>query len=71
MINSVLIKSRMIELGVKQKDLAKILNLAKPTVSQKLNNVRPMSLEEANIISKVLKIDIEDFGVYFFKDEIA
>lgn len=71
MINSILIKSRMQQLGIKQKDLAKELKLAKPTVSQKINNIRPMTLSEANTISRILKINIEEFGEYFFKDEIA
>lgn len=71
MINTNKVKGRMVELGLIQKDIAEALNLALPTVSQKLNNVRPMDLKEAFIIADILKIPDEEFKEYFFKNEIA
>ena len=71
MVNSKKLKGRIVELGLTQKDLAKALGVATPTVSQKLNNVRSMSVDEAFIIADLLKIPDEQFRKYFFKDEIA
>lgn len=67
MINIAKIRGRMAELKVTQKEIASELNLAAPTVSQKLNQIRPMSLDEAEKIARILKIDESEFGEYFFK----
>lgn len=66
MINSPLIKSRLQALGLTQNDVAKAWNVAQPTANQKLNRVRPMSLEEAEKLASLLKICPEDFSTYFF-----
>lgn len=66
MINTRKIKSRMCELGLTQKDVANALHIAQPTVNQKINNIRPMDLQEAEDLSKILKIDSMDFAEYFF-----
>lgn len=66
MLNVVKIRERMAELGVTQKDVAQILGLAAPTVSQKLNRVRPMDLDEAEKLAVLLKIEDSQFGKYFF-----
>lgn len=66
MINTNKLKGRMRELGIVQKDVAERLNLAAPTVSQKLNGVRPMDLDEAKALAEMLKIKDSDFGSYFF-----
>lgn len=67
MINTSKIKERMDELGITQVKLAKRLGIAAPTMSQKINNNRPLSLEEAEKMANALKIKDKDFGVYFFK----
>ena len=51
MINSNKIKGRIVEMGFTQKDVAKRLKLSAPTVSQKINNLRPMELKEAEELS--------------------
>lgn len=66
MLNSNKIKGRMKEMGIIQADVAKKLNLAEPTVSQKLNGKRPMDLDEARALADMLKIDNSEFGAYFF-----
>ena len=66
MLNTGRLKGRMRELGIVQKDVADRLNISPPTVSQKLNGVRPMSLDEARKLAELLKIDSADFGSYFF-----
>ncbi len=69
MINTNKIKGRMVELQITQKDVANSLGLAQPTVNQKINNIRPMDLNEAEKLSILLKIKPEDFSVYFFYRE--
>ena len=71
MINTNKLKGRIVELGLTQKDIAKALGIATPTVSQKINNVRAMDVKEAFIIAEVLNIPDEEFREYFFKEEIA
>lgn len=71
MVQTNKIKGRMKELGLSQADVAKHLNIAQPTVNQKINNVRPFNLDEAEKLLELLKIDISDFGTYFFVNEVA
>lgn len=66
MINTKKIKKRMSEKGLSQREIAKALDVAVPTVSQKLNNVRPLHLREAKILSDLLDIQDGEFGSYFF-----
>lgn len=71
MVNTLKLKGRMVELGYNQKDIAKLLDISSATVSQKLNNVRPMTLLEANTLSEFLEIEDKDFKEYFFVKKIA
>ncbi len=66
MINTLKIKARMVEYGKTQKDIGAALGIAAATVSQKLNNIRPMDLDEAEKLCKILKIEPDEFGNYFF-----
>lgn len=66
MINTDKLKGRMREMRITQADVAKKLNIAQPTVNQKINNVRPFDLEEAETLAKMLNIEAGDFGTYFF-----
>lgn len=65
-INSKKIKERIKELGLTQGDIAKALGLAQSTVNQKINNVRSMSVDEAEKLAELLKIGDQDFCIYFF-----
>lgn len=71
MPNSKQIKARMTELHITQKDVATTLGIAAPTVSQKINGVRPMNLDEARTLADMLHIDTGEFGEYFFTAELA
>lgn len=71
MVNALKLKARIMEFGFTQKDVARALNIALPTVSQKLNNKRPMYLQEADIIANLLEISTQEFGEYFFTQQIA
>lgn len=64
------IKGRMTELGIKQKDVAKAWNCAEPAENQKLNGVRPIDLEEADILARLLKFSKMEY-YHFFDKEIA
>lgn len=66
MINSNKLKGRLVEKGLTQKDVADILGIAQPTVNQKINNVRPMDLNEAEKLAELLDIKPEEFQIYFF-----
>lgn len=66
MINTNKIKGRMRELSITQSEVAKALNIAQPTANQKINNVRPFDLDEAEKLARLLQIDSGDFGNYFF-----
>lgn len=65
-MNSAKIKGRMVELGLQQKDIAIAWKCAVPTVSQKLNGIRPIDLEEAGILGRLLKLSKEEYYLYFF-----
>ena len=66
MVNSNKILGRMRELNVTQAQCSEAIGVAQPTYSQKINNVRPMDLDEAEKLAAYLQIADEDFGSYFF-----
>jgi len=71
MVNSEKIKARAKELGLRQSDIAKALGIKQSTANQKINNVRPMFLQEAEIIAETLRISNEEFAEYFFGGTVA
>ena len=66
MVNTQKLIERMKELGISQQELADICSVKRPTINQKLHNVRPISLNEAQIIQRTLRIPENEFGAYFF-----
>lgn len=66
LVNSRKIKGRLVELGLTQKDVAKKIGVAQPTLNQKINNIRPMDLQEAEAIANLLEINPMEFAEYFF-----
>lgn len=66
LINANKVKGRIVELGLTQKDVSVALGVAQPTINQKINNIRPMDLNEAEKLADLLKIKPEDFASYFF-----
>lgn len=71
MINTNKLKGRIVEMGFTQADGAKCLAIAQPTFSQKINNLRPMDLDEAEKLAEWLQIPVEDYGTYFFYTPVA
>lgn len=66
MINTNKIKGRLAELGLTQRDVSNALGIAQQTANQKINNIRPMDLCEAEKLADLLKLSPEEFTVYFF-----
>lgn len=66
MLNVPKVRGRMAELNLTQKDVAKALDIAASTASQKLNRVRPLDLDEAEKLAKLLGLKDEQFAEYFF-----
>ena len=66
MINVELVKQRLNELNLKQSDVANVFVVAQPTANQKLNRIRPLSLDEAEKLATLLQISPDEFGKYFF-----
>lgn len=66
MINTKKLKARMVELDLGQKTVADALKIAQATLSQKLNGIRPMYLDEAEALADLLEIEDDQFGSYFF-----
>lgn len=64
--NAEKIKARMAELNITQAGLAEYLGVATPTICQKINNLRPFTLDEAERVAEKLKIKDKEFGAYFF-----
>lgn len=71
MVNTVKLKQRMLELNISQKNIAEKMRIKPPTVSQKINNIWPMSLEEAELIAKMLNIQSKEFQDYFLYQSVA
>ena len=71
MVNSKALKKKAKELGIRQREIAEALGIKQATVNQKINNVRPMTLEEAEKIADLLKIEDDMFRTYFFATEVA
>lgn len=67
------LKGKLVEKGLRHKDLAAkdTWNCAVCTVSQKLNGVRPITLDEANILSEKLNLTAQEYYDIFFQNEIA
>lgn len=68
MINSNKLKTRMSEMRITQEELAEYVGVTVPVILQKINNVRPFPLREADKVANKLRIKDEEFGKYFFSD---
>lgn len=66
MINSDMLKDRAKERGIKQREIAEALGIKQSSLNLKINNRRPMLLDEAEIIARMLEISDDMFAGYFF-----
>lgn len=71
MINTNKVRGRMVENGVTQQDAATYLGIAQATFSQKINNVRPMDLDEAEKLAEFLNITDIEFPLFFLAKPVA
>ena len=70
MVNSEAIKNRMKELNLRQKDAANCLGCKPSTACQKINNRRPMYLDEAWKLAILLGVENEG-RTYVFAPNVA
>lgn len=68
-MNTKKIIGRMQELNLTQKHVAELLGIKQPTLSQKIYGLRPMYVEEAEKMQKILEINDKDFTSYFLRDD--
>ena len=68
MVNTDKLKGRIREQRKTQGDCAVSLGIKTPTFNQKINNIRPFLLSEAQILKEVLDIQDEQFTEYFFSN---
>lgn len=69
LVDSKRIRARMIMLGLRNRDLAKAWGCAEQTASQKLNGTRPLSLEEANKLARLLKLSEVEYYVFYLNQK--
>lgn len=65
------IRGRIIELYGSQENFSNVIGKSKTSVSQKLNGSSGFSYNDIVLWAKVLKISVDDIGIYFFSDELA
>jgi plasmid maintenance system antidote protein VapI len=65
-MNVIEIKKRNLELGITPKDWAECLGVKLQNAYNKINGKSHLTLEQADKIQKLLKIDDHDFALYFF-----
>ena len=71
MFNANKVRGKLAEMQLTQKDVAKVWNCSLPTVSQKLNGLRPLFLDEAVSLSNLLELTDQEKVDIFFADQIA
>ena len=69
MTNTNLLKGKIKEHGLSQKEVACALNLSQQALNQKINNKREFTVREIFAISKLL--EIKDKDAYFFYNDVA
>ena len=67
MINTGKIKGKRVEMRITQRDVADKLEIAQSTLNLKINNKRPINLNEADTTCELLNISANEFGEYFFE----
>lgn len=65
-VNANKVKGRLVELGMTQQEAATALGMTQPTLSQKINNLRAMDLEDVERLGNLLGITVSEYGDYFF-----
>ena len=66
MVNTKSISDRIREKGMNQTGVSEALGIRQSTLSLKINNKRPLYLDEAMRLARILDIPDCEFGLYFF-----
>ena len=66
MINASKLSERMSTLDITVYEVSEVLGYGVSLASRKLYGLSPMTLDDAEKLQKLLKIEDEDFGSYFF-----
>lgn len=70
MVSSEMIKARIRERNMTQKVIADEMGISQATLSLKINNERPLYLDEACQLAEILGIK-KEFFAYFFAKKVA
>ncbi|GAA0234373.1 helix-turn-helix transcriptional regulator [Metaclostridioides mangenotii] len=70
-INVKILKSKRVLLGLRQKDVAKGLDLTEKTYCLKENGKTDFTRQEIDKISIILKLDLDDVNLIFFDNKIT
>lgn len=71
MPNTTLLKQRMKAMHITQAQIAREICVGTSDACRKINNIRTMSLDEAEKIAQTLQIRDEEFSDYFFAPSFA
>lgn len=71
MINAAKLKGKIVESETTQEILAKKIGLSETSLNRKINNLSPMTLNEAEAIAQWLGITDDNYGNYFFYKPVA
>lgn len=70
MVASELIKARIRERGRTQREIADEMGISQATLSLKINNERPLFLDEACQLAEILGVK-KEFFAYFFAPKVT
>lgn len=63
------LRVRMLERGLRQRDLARIAGCSSSTITQRLRGEQPWTAREMSAIGRALDIPREEYGAIFFDEE--
>lgn len=70
MVNTNLLKGKIIEKGFTFKSLASAMNLSELTLRRKINNVTSFYIEESILLKNTLNISTDEYIAIFFKEKL-
>lgn len=70
MVNTNLLKGKIIERGFTFKDLASAMDLSELTLRRKINNDAKFYIEESILLKNTLNISTDEYIAIFFKEKL-
>ena len=70
MVNTNLLKGKIIEKGFTFKSLANAMNLSELTLRRKINNITSFYIEESVLLKNILNISTDEYIAIFFKEKL-